>query len=337
MLKLIINAYHRHSVMRNLPDKVKSLIPFVLKLTLASILILAIGVGCLHAEVQTSFLYRLSNFSGPVPSNWARISVDEERQEIYVTDSQAGIIRIYNDRGMEVYRFGDDWSLGMVLAAVVRNDGNILVLTRRNSRPSIVICNFRGEYLVDFELQDFPADFAGFSPTGMAYRYGRLYLMDNDSLRLAVTDSNGFFLTGYDLGALLEIDEKNRSSTQIGGFSVDRTGDIFFTVPVLFQAYKLSVDGKLASFGKPGSAPGRFNVVGGIVADDRGNIYVADRLKSAVLIFDQNFKFINEFGYRGRKPYNLIAPNDLSLDGEGRLYVSQLASIGVSVFKITYK
>ena len=272
-----------------------------------------------------------------MPSNWATISVDEERQEIYVTDSQAGIIRIYNDRGMEVYRFGDDWSLGMVLAAVVRNDGNILVLTRRNSRPSIVICNFRGEYLVDFELQDFPADFAGFSPTGMAYRYGRLYLLDNDSLRLAETDSNGFFLTGYDLGALLEIDEKNRSSTQIGGFSVDRTGDIFFTVPVLFQAYKLSADGKLASFGKPGSAPGRFNVVGGIVADDQGNIYVADRLKSAVLIFDQNFKFINEFGYRGRKPYNLIAPNDLSLDGEGRLYVSQLASIGVSVFKITYK
>jgi DNA-binding beta-propeller fold protein YncE len=238
---------------------------------------------------------------------------------------------------MEVYRFGDDWSLGMVMDAAVRNDGNILVLARTNSRPSIVICNFRGELLADLGLQGFPPDFADFSPTDMFYRNGRLYLLHNDSLRLVVTDSNGFFLTGYDLGAMLEIDESKRNVTQIGGFSVDRAGNIFFTVPVLFSAFKLSADGKLATFGKPGSAPGRFNVVGGIVADDQGYIYVADRLKSAVLIFDQNFKFVNEFGYRGRRPHNLIGPNDLGLDAEGRLYVSQLASIGVSVFQITYK
>ena len=75
----------------------------------------------------------------------------------------------------------------------------------------------------------------------------------------------------------------------------------------------------------------------GIVADDRGYIYVADRLKSAVIIFDKNFKFLHEFGYRGRKSYNLIAPNDLDLDNQGRLYVSQLASIGVSVFNVIYK
>jgi hypothetical protein len=64
---------------------------------------------------------------------------------------------------------------------------------------------------------------------------------------------------------------------------------------------------------------------------------VSDRLKSAVLIFDKNFKFVKEFGYRGRKPHNLISPRDLSLDAKGRLYVSQLSSRGVSVFKITYK
>jgi hypothetical protein len=276
-------------------------------------------------------LYRLSNFSGPVPSNWATISFDEAQDEIYITDNQAGIVRIYNDRGMEVYRFGDDWSLGMVMAAAARNDGNILVLTRTKSRPSIVICNFRGEFLAELDLQDFPPDFADFSPTDMFYRHGRLYLLHNDSLRLAVTDSSGFFLTGYDLGAMLEIDESKRNVTQIGGFSVDRAGDIFFTVPVLFSAFRLSADGKLAAFGKPGSAPGRFNVVGGIVADDQGYIYVADRLKSAVLIFDQNFKFVNEFGYRGRKPHNLIGPNDLGLDAEGRcMCLSWPVSVSVS-------
>jgi len=322
--------------------KIKRFIQTAHRLTAVSFLSSAIGLAGLaidvHAEVQTSFLYRLSNFSGPVASNWAEISVDEARDEIYVTDSLAGIIRIYNDRGMEIYRFGDDLSSGsLLLAAAARNDGNILVLTRKSSENSIVLCNFRGEFLSELALQDFPEDFSGFSPTDMVYRNGQLYLLDNNLLQLAVTDPNGRFITGYDLGALLEIDAQKREATQLGGFSVDHDGNIFFTVPVLFSAFKLSPDGKLAGFGKPGSAPGRFNNVGGIVADEEGFVYVADRLKSAVIIFDKNFKFINEFGYRGRRPDNLIAPNELELDPAGRLYVSQLASIGVSVFKITHR
>ena len=322
--------------------KIKCSIPTALQLTVVSFLLSAAWIGFIpaevQAEVQTSFLYRLSNFSGPVPSNWATISIDRARGEIYVTDSQSGIIRIYNDRGMEVYRFGDDWNSGsLLMAAAVRNDGNILVLSRRFSATSIIVCNFRGEYLADLALQNFPTDFKGFSPTGMFYRNGRLYLLDNNLLRLAVTDSNGYFMAGYDLGKMLELDKYKRMATQLGGFSVDHAGNIYFTVPVLFTAYKLSPDGNLAGFGKPGSAPGRFNNLGGIVADDEGNIYVADRLKSVVIIFDKDFNFINEFGYRGRRPYNLISPNYLGLDAEGRLYVSQLASLGVSVFKIIYQ
>jgi DNA-binding beta-propeller fold protein YncE len=320
-------------------DKIRSAILTAAKLTVASLFLSATAVGfmatAVQAEVQTSFLYRLSNFSGPVHSNWAKIDIDEERNEIYVTDTQKGDIRIFNDWGMEIYRFGDDLNRGAVLAAAPRNDGNILVLSRQAGETSIVICNYRGEPLAGLALQGFPPDFSDFFPTDMVYRQGLIYLLNNDTLRLAVTDSNGFFQRGYDLGALLEIDEKKRNVTQVGGLSVDREGRIFFTIPVLFSAFRLSTEGKLAGFGKPGSAPGRFNVVGGIVADAQGYIYVADRLKSAVLVFDKKFKFILEFGYRGRKPYNLISPNDLDLDAEGRLYVSQLANNGVSVFKIT--
>lgn len=332
---------NKHIAMGSISDRIRFTILTALKLTVVSIFLNALFVGFgatgVRAEVQTSFLYRLSNFSGPVHSNWAKIAIDEERDEIYITDSQKGDIRIFNDWGMEIYRFGDDLSLGAVLAAAARNNGDILVLSRQAGKTSIVICNYRGEPLAELPLQDFPLDFSDFSPTDMVYRHGRLYLLNNDTLRLAVTDSNGFFMRGYDLGALLEIKEKKRNVTQVGGISVDREGSIFFTIPVLFSAYRLSANGKLAGFGRPGSAPGRFNVVGGIVADDQGYIYVADRLKSAVLVFDKNFKFILEFGYRGRRPHNLISPNDLDLDAAGRLYVSQLASNGVSVFKITYR
>lgn len=324
-----------------MPGKLKYQILTTVKRTLGALLLGAICVGIgpadAVAEVQTSFLYRLSNFSGPIPFNWANIHFDEDRSEIYVTDSRIGQIRIFNAQGMEIYRFGDDWNLGTVLAAAVKRDGNILVLNRQVSKTSIYLCNFRGEPISELALKNLPTDFEGFSPTGMVYRHGRLYLLDNHAMRIAVMDSNGVYQAGYDIASLIKVAEKKRGQTEIGGFSVDREGNILFTVPVLFLAFKLSPDGHLSGFGQPGSAPGRFNNVGGIVADDRGYYYVADRLKSVVLIFDKDFNFVKEFGYRGRKPANLISPRDLSLDAQGRLYVSQLSSRGVSVFKITYK
>jgi DNA-binding beta-propeller fold protein YncE len=304
---------------------------------LLAVLIVGIGPADIKAEVQTDYLYSLSNFSGTVPLNLARIHFDENRSEMYVTDTSNSGVRIFNAQGMEIYRFGDDWNLGSIIAAVVREDGNILVLSQTISKNALYMCNFRGEVVSELALKNLPSGFEGFSPGSMFYQHQKLYLLESNAMRLLVTDANGVSLIGYDLAALTEIEEKKRSSTAIGGFSVDRQGNILFTIPVLFSAFKLTPDGKLSGFGRPGSAPGRFNNTGGIVADDRGYYYVADRLKSAVLIFDKNFKFVKEFGYRGRKPDNLAGPWNLGLDADNRLYVSQLASRGVSVFKITYK
>ena len=171
----------------------------------------------------------------------------------------------------------------------------------------------------------------------MIYRQGLLYLLDSSGLRVAVTDSNGLFHKGYDLGSLAGIEEKQRDGTDIRGFSVDSSENILFTIPVKFSAFVLSPDGKIRRFGGPGGAPGKFNNVGGIVADDRGYYYVADKLKSAIIVFDKDFQFQLEFGYRGFSPENLNGPNNLALDDEGRLYVSQLGNRGISVFQITYK
>jgi hypothetical protein len=294
-----------------------------------------VSIGAM-TRVDTAFLYTLSNFNGPIPSSRAKIHVDEQRNEIYVLDTRERDIRIFNETGMEIYRFGDDGSLGAAVDVAVKKDGSILILSKRHSKSTIILCDFRGEPLSEFELKNLPGDFSSFTPDHMVYRQERLYLLDSSSMRIAVTDTEGLFQKGYDLVALLEVEEKKRAETDIGGFSLDWEGNMLFTVPVSFSAYKLSPEGKITGFGKPGSAPGRFGIVGGIVADERGNYYVADRLKCVVLIFDKNFRFQKEFGYRGMNPENLIGPRNLILDTKGRLYVSQLKSRGVSVFKINY-
>jgi len=65
-----------------------------------------------------------------------------------------------------------------------------------------------------------------------------------------------------------------------------------------------------------------------------GYIYVSDRLRNVVLVFDRDLMFQTEFGYRGDQPSNLIVPDDLAVDSSGNVYVGQAANRGVSVFKV---
>ena len=309
---------------------------FIFTLTISIAFFLAYSSNVL-AGIETSFLYRLSNFSGPIHYNWANVAVDDERNEIYVLDHKERDITLFNDSGMEFYRFGGDGSLGTAVDAAVDKDGNILVLSTAGSKVLITKYNFRGDPIGQLAPKNFPPDFSTFLPNRMIYRQELLYLLDSSRLRVAVTDANGLFQNGYDLGSLAGIKEKERDGTDIGGFSVDSAGNILFTIAVKFAAFVLSPDGEIIRFGKPGGAPGKFNNVGGIVADDRGYYYVADKLKSAILVFDKDLQFQLEFGYRGFRPENLNGPKDLALDAEGRLYVSQLGNQGISVFQITYK
>jgi len=312
----------------------------VIIISIISIISVELLSNDVMAEVETSFLFRLSNFNGPIHYNWASIVVDVERNEVYITGTGTRGVRVFNDYGMEIYRFDDDDHLNSAVDLAVKEDGKILVLSRNSLGSSVFLYNFRGEYLSDLEFKNFPPDLSDFDADRLVYREGLLYLLDSNSMRIVVTDADCSFRNGYDLRPLTEpfISEKNKGrDAGVGGFSVDHEGNMLFTIPSYFLAFKLSPDRQIAAFGRPGSAPGRFGIAGGIVADDRNRYYVADRLRSVVMIFDEDFTFLEEFGYRGYRNDNLISPNDLALDPKGRLYISQLRNRGVSVFQITYK
>jgi hypothetical protein len=181
-----------------------------------------------------------------------------------------------------------------------------------------------------------PPEFSSFFPNYLFYREGKFLFLSSNGMRVIVTDRNGAFVKGYDLASILEIPEKDRPNTEIFGFSLDTEGNMLFTVPVLFRAFVVSPDGKVAaSFGKAGSAPGLFGVVSGIARDDRGNCLVVERLRSVVMVFDKEFRFLKEFGYRGDKPGNLVRPSEVAVGNAGKIYVTQLMDRGISVFHVT--
>ncbi len=316
--------------------------------------------------VSVSYLYSLSEFTGVVPYGGGKIFVDKQRDETYVIYQNT--VRVYNSSGLEVYRFGDNQNIGVIRDIAVDQDGSILLLSYSTTgdKYEIIRCNFRGDPNAKIEITGLPAGFNAFQPSQLAYRQGQIYLVDCSRLLVAVIDTQGHVDRSLDLYTLLKVEDeekdradtekdtvslgkdradtekdtvslgKDRGDTEMDGFSLDKDGNMLFTVPVLFKAYRVSLDGKVDSFGRPGSLPGKFGIASAIVEDNQGNILVADKLKCVVSVFDKNYKFLLEFGQRGNKPENLVIPQGLAIDSDNRLYVVQGGSRGVSVFRMNY-
>jgi hypothetical protein len=286
------------------------------------------------ADVRATFLYSLSNFTGKIPYSTTRMSVDKRTGEIYVI--YENLLKVFNPAGMEIYNFGEDLDVGQILDLAVVPSGDLLLLTVKDSKEILVQCNYRGDPISTIDLKKLPPEFSGFVATRLVCQGDSLYFASTEGMKIVITDLEGNFRKGYDLFSLLELEEKQRGNAEIFGFSVDGDGNILFTIPVLFKAFMLSNEGKISYFGRSGGAPGKFNIVSGIVRDRQGNILVVDRLKSAVMIFDKKFNFVTQFGFRGPRPENLFGPDDIAIDRNDRIYVTQGRKRGVSVFKLTY-
>lgn len=318
---------------------IKSKKHFLLTITIA--FFFAINANPLWAGVRGSFLYDLSSFTGSIPFGWPRVAVDRERTEIYVL--YQNLVRVFNEAGMEIYQFGEESNFGHLADISTDREGNIWLLQYRWSDSAkanefeIIRCNFRGEPVEKIELRNLPTGLSEFQPDRLICRGGDLYLFQSASMQVVVAELTGAFKKRYDLRSVLDLKVKESGDLIIAGFSVEGDGSFLFTIPSLFKAFKISPEQKVGSFGRPGGAPGRFNVVAGIVSDSKGNILVVDKLKCTIMIFDKNYNFITQIGSRGYKPGQLIAPDHISIDRQDRIYVTQAGKKGVSVYKLSYE
>jgi len=279
-------------------------------------------------------LYDIATTGGESASTWATLAYDRKHDELFTV--HGGVVHVHGPSGMESFTFGGgeaegDDGAGAVERLGLLDSGEMLLLTRQGGRRVVLRTDFRGERLGRFEPAPLPAGFEGFDPDRLVVAGERVYLAESGPMRLVVTDLAGRVDKALDLAALIR---KKDPAIKLGmsGFWADDLGTVYFTLPLAFSAFVLTPARELRQLGSRGSSPGKFNVAGALATDERGNLFVLDRLRSVVLVFDATLHFVEEFGYRGDGPTSLVAPYDLAV-GNGKLFVSQARERGVKAFR----
>lgn len=307
-------------------------------LLLATTLLVVAG-ALLPAGADPRFEYRLADFTGAIPFLGVRVRVDAERDEAFILHE--GALRIFGPTGMETYSIPLDPAFGTIYDLAVDETGDIYFLGYPTYRAAeggdffLLRCNYRGEPLETLEPSNLPESLANFSPSTLLYADGRFYLTANDRLQIVVLNKRGSLLQVRDLTDHLPEEKDLRKNAQFGGVAVDAQGRIAVSVPIDFGVYVIAPDGSVGRFGEGGSRAGQFGVVGPLAFDDAGNIYVGDKLRSTVVVFDGSFQFVREFGGYGIADGQLVRPAGLAVTRSGRLFVSQMRSQGVAVYTLT--
>ena len=292
-----------------------------------------------EGEVTATYLYHLSNFAGTVPYQLPHVRVDNTNHEIFVSSSTG--IKIYNYSGMEIYDFNRQYYLlnQFNIDFAVDEEGWIFFLTVHynpvtgNKTNSLGRRNYMMVPVESIALTGLPSELINVAPSRLVYHQGFLYLGDLDGMQIIVIDKKGRYQKHYDLKVALP-ENSDKEDWGMSDFFVDRDGSILFTAPVIGSAYRVSPDGAIAVISRRGSGRGKLGIPSSIIADAKGNYLVADKLKSSIIMFNKDFQCIAEFGFRGPNPENITGPTTLAIDDRNRLYVSQLAFKGVSVFQL---
>jgi DNA-binding beta-propeller fold protein YncE len=300
----------------------------------AAVALLGAAMPSRAQAFELKYLYDLATLGGNIKLDGLEVSYDANAQELFATGY--GVIRIFNPSGVQTFSFRTDAEqYGYPIGVAALEDGDLFLLTYRvnTSDWRLFRANYRGEPQEPVMLRGLPPEYReNFRPNAIAFANGNVYLADRSGMRVLLVDEHGGYVASYDLAAATGFAD-SRAELGISGFNVDKQGNLLFTVASLFTAYVMSLDGNVRSWGKPGGAPGKFNVISGIASDDAGRFYVVDSLKSAVIAFDAGFNFLGEFGYRGRTPGKLISPKSVAV-GNGNLYVAQNGQRGVTVYRI---
>ncbi|MQF68903.1 hypothetical protein FIM12_01015 [SAR202 cluster bacterium AD-804-J14_MRT_500m] len=235
--------------------------------------------------------------------------------------------------GAHIFKLSRDWGnlpnsikYGAVSAIATDSQNHVYIFQRTN--PPVLVLDETGEYLGSW------GDKAITEAHGIYISNDIVYLTDrDDSVALKYTlDGKPLLVLGQrgvhsDTGCEKPGDLVPRAA---GPFNFPTemvpspSGDLYVSDGYRnARVHRFSQEGQLiSSWGQPGKIePGHFHLPHSLLVDNASKIYVCDRENSRIQVFDEDGNYLCMWT-------DIHRPTDISIDGKGIFYVSELAING---------
>jgi DNA-binding beta-propeller fold protein YncE len=210
----------------------------------------------------------------------------DRADNIYIADSAAGVVLVYDRSGSFVRRIGligNEPLLARPTAiAVDPQRGRVYIAD--TPRNVIVVLDLQGKYIREFgKLRSGQGEPDFHEPTAVAVDQRGIAVLDSKGARLWLLSRAGHPVGNFLLGSYLQ------GSDESEGLALDHEGHVLVSSVRAGTLLELSRDGELlTSFGQTGSGRGEFRQPMGLYLGPSDKMYVADSQNGRVQVFQMS-------------------------------------------------
>ena len=308
----------------------------VLTLVLASSLVLCMTLaaqGNPELSIPAAFKFDLTlpgdgnHFLRP-----ARIFTDHTFHEVYVCDPGNARILIFNEQGIFQFEFSVSEYMGAPLDVAVSSDGYVLVLGSTREGMRLFKFDFDGLYLGPFASDPSSAQAIAGASSLAIDEQDRVYTLIPSRGTIVRAGIDGTLQTEFPIDS--ELDREAKDEVVYGSMHF---ADGYLYVPISSggTVKRFTSDGKtVGEIGIPGTLVGQLNFPVSVSVSPDGIIMILDKHRFNVVCYDQQGRFLAEFGGKGINDGWFYHPSWLAIDSRNQVYVGQIFQNKIQVISI---
>lgn len=261
-----------------------------------------------------------------------RMFVDRHFGEVFVSDPGNNRVVIFDQNGVFRFEFYGSDLYGSAHDMVVDSKGYIYILGTTRLGHQLFKFDFDGTLVDTLDISGLTSTVYNAVSSIAIDADDNLYLVLPSDGRIVSLSSDG--VERYRFPIAQTLDSKRLQEAVFGALTID--GDRAY-LPIssmsLVEAYDLQGN-LLKSFGIRGNLVGQFNFPVEVAVSKDGIIMVLDKHRFMVLCFDEQFRFLGEFGGKGFNPGWFYHPDKLVVDTLNQVYIGQVFNSWVQVVTI---
>jgi len=261
--------------------------------------------------------------------------------KLYIVDRDNNRIQVFNKNGTFLFKWGllgqEDGNFILPYGVDVDTEGNVWVADRGNSR--VQKFDSQGNFQLKFgTFGNGAGQFDNLRHVAVDKALKFVYVADSSNNRIQVFDINGKFIKSF-----------GKYGNDSGEFSLPATvvinsnGNLYVNERSNERVQKLDTDGNsILMWGSKGSGQSQFCHMEHLGIDKFDNIYVSDPQsdegcshEAAIKKFDKNGNYIT--AWRVEANGTDIDPEQLAIDSQGNVYVSERSNDQIQVYSPVQK